>query len=304
MISLLPRTANKRITVYRRSKKTAANPERGRRRHRLPGYIGDGKAREPVSSGIAGAPADLPPDPFPRGRAAWRPSHTTATAENGRMAPGCKRLTAFLKIPLPFLGDSRLKCVSFFGILNSYIPLCHRQEGTGVSCPISEPLRRRSLTSSGNTASGCAIGTKRGFPGNRRFAVCAPSAASRMSPTPNEIKGMLSSMGFALHRAGAEADLILFNTCAVREHAEDRVFGNVGALKNLKRRRPGLIIGLCGCMVPAGARGARKLRKTLPLCGSRSSGPTCCIACLSMLLRGAGGRQAGYRAAGGGRRHR
>lgn len=132
-----------------------------------------------------GLPLICPPRSF-----SARESRLEAIPYNGhsrkrRMAPGCKRLTAFLKIPLPFLGDSRLKCVSFFGILNSYIPLCHRQEGTGVSCPISEPLRRRSLTSSGNTASGCAIGTKRGFPGNRRFAVCAPSAASRMSPIPN-----------------------------------------------------------------------------------------------------------------------
>lgn len=63
------------------------------------------------------------------------------------------------------------------------------------------------------------------------------------------IKGMLASMGFGFTENADEADLILFNTCAVREHAEDRVFGNVGALKNLKRRKPHLMIVLCGCMV-------------------------------------------------------
>lgn len=64
-----------------------------------------------------------------------------------------------------------------------------------------------------------------------------------------KIKGMLKMMGFSFTEDESEADFILFNTCAVREHAEDRVFGNVGALKNLKRRRPSLIIALCGCMM-------------------------------------------------------
>ena len=63
-----------------------------------------------------------------------------------------------------------------------------------------------------------------------------------------KIKGLLYEMGFEFTDSDQEADLIIFNTCAVREHAEDRVFGNVGALKNLKRRKPGLIIGVCGCM--------------------------------------------------------
>ncbi len=63
------------------------------------------------------------------------------------------------------------------------------------------------------------------------------------------IKGMLAQMGFGFTESAEEADFILFNTCAVREHAEDRVFGNVGALKNLKRRKPHLLIALCGCMV-------------------------------------------------------
>lgn len=63
------------------------------------------------------------------------------------------------------------------------------------------------------------------------------------------IQGLLLSMGFALTSSEEDADLILFNTCCIREHAEDRVFGNIGALKHLKRRRPSLVIGLCGCMM-------------------------------------------------------
>ena len=47
------------------------------------------------------------------------------------------------------------------------------------------------------------------------------------------IKGMLTEMGYQMTSILDEADFILYNTCAVREHAEDRVFGNVGALKNI-----------------------------------------------------------------------
>lgn len=80
------------------------------------------------------------------------------------------------------------------------------------------------------------------------------------------ICGMLSAMGFGFTEDPEGADLILFNTCAVREHAEDRVFGNVGALKALKRRRPSLLIGLCGCMVQQ-PHIAKKLQESYPFVG-------------------------------------
>ena len=77
------------------------------------------------------------------------------------------------------------------------------------------------------------------------------------------IKGMIEAMGYALTDAIEEADLILFNTCAIREHAEDRVFGNVGALKNRKAENKDLRILLCGCMMQQ-PRVAEKLRKSYP----------------------------------------
>ena len=55
-------------------------------------------------------------------------------------------------------------------------------------------------------------------------------------------------MGYTETDKREEADLIVFNTCAIREGAEDRVFGNVGALKKLKKQRPSVIIAVCGCM--------------------------------------------------------
>lgn len=63
------------------------------------------------------------------------------------------------------------------------------------------------------------------------------------------LKGMLVEMGYELTDDINIADLILYNTCAIREHAEDRVFGNVGAIKKLKKDNPNLIIALCGCMM-------------------------------------------------------
>ena len=77
------------------------------------------------------------------------------------------------------------------------------------------------------------------------------------------IKGMLSLMGYGLTEDKHEADLIIFNTCAVREHAEDRVFGNVGATKNLKRAKRGLIVAVCGCMAQQKSV-AEKLKTSYP----------------------------------------
>lgn len=62
------------------------------------------------------------------------------------------------------------------------------------------------------------------------------------------LRGMLREMGFAFTDDSKEADLVLLNTCAVREHAEQRVFGNLGALTHAKRENPEQIIALCGCM--------------------------------------------------------
>jgi tRNA-2-methylthio-N6-dimethylallyladenosine synthase len=73
---------------------------------------------------------------------------------------------------------------------------------------------------------------------------------------------MLSEMGYDLTESLDDADVVIFNTCAVREHAEQRVFGNVGALKSYKMRRP-MIIGLCGCMMQQ-PHIAEKIRTSFP----------------------------------------
>lgn len=78
-----------------------------------------------------------------------------------------------------------------------------------------------------------------------------------------KLQGMLWEMGFSFTFDVNEADLVLYNTCAIREHAEDRVFGNVGALKPVKKKNPDLIIALCGCMTQQQTV-ADKLKKSYP----------------------------------------
>jgi tRNA-2-methylthio-N6-dimethylallyladenosine synthase len=62
------------------------------------------------------------------------------------------------------------------------------------------------------------------------------------------MKGMLEAMGYAATEDKQEADVILLNTCAIRENAEDKVFGELGHLKHLKTEKPNVVLGVCGCM--------------------------------------------------------
>ena len=78
------------------------------------------------------------------------------------------------------------------------------------------------------------------------------------------IRGYLTEMGFGFTRDEFAADIVVINTCAVREHAEMRVLGNVGALNHSKKAKPEQIICICGCMVQqphrqSGLRAARAL---------------------------------------------
>ncbi|MBR6719781.1 MAG: tRNA (N6-isopentenyl adenosine(37)-C2)-methylthiotransferase MiaB [Clostridia bacterium] len=63
-----------------------------------------------------------------------------------------------------------------------------------------------------------------------------------------KLHGMLGKMGYTETESLDDADLILYNTCAVRENAEKKLFGRIGALKPYKEKNPDLIIGVCGCM--------------------------------------------------------
>ena len=64
-----------------------------------------------------------------------------------------------------------------------------------------------------------------------------------------QIRGILERCGYGFTDTAEGADLVIVNTCAIREHAAQRVFGNVGALVHTKRRHPGQKIFVCGCMM-------------------------------------------------------
>lgn len=64
-----------------------------------------------------------------------------------------------------------------------------------------------------------------------------------------KISWILEGMGYSLTDSRDECDLIIYNTCAIRKSAEDKVYGQLGQLKSLKRKNPDLIISVCGCMM-------------------------------------------------------
>jgi len=64
-----------------------------------------------------------------------------------------------------------------------------------------------------------------------------------------KLRGMLQDLGYTFCDDAKSADLVIYNTCAVRENAELKVLGTVGALKPLKKLRPNMLIGICGCMM-------------------------------------------------------
>ena len=77
------------------------------------------------------------------------------------------------------------------------------------------------------------------------------------------IRGMLAACGYDMTDTEEGADIIVLNTCAIREHAEQRVFGNLGALTHTKRRHPRQKIFVCGCMMGQPAVSER-IKKSYP----------------------------------------
>ena len=78
-----------------------------------------------------------------------------------------------------------------------------------------------------------------------------------------KLRGYLSQSGYAIVREAEGADVVIMNTCAIREHAEQRVFGNLGALTHTKRRHPRQKIFLCGCMAGE-TKVSDRIKKSFP----------------------------------------
>ncbi len=84
----------------------------------------------------------------------------------------------------------------------------------------------------------------------RRPIACVNTFGCQQNEADSElIRAMLFDMDFDFCDSTEGADLIIFNTCAIREHAEMRVFGNVGETSHIKKANPNAIICVCGCMV-------------------------------------------------------
>jgi len=77
-----------------------------------------------------------------------------------------------------------------------------------------------------------------------------------------KLSGVLSQMGYE-EIESEDADIVLLNTCTVRENANERVYGHLGQLKNIKKNHPGMIIGICGCMMQE-ADEVEKIKKSYP----------------------------------------
>ncbi len=85
--------------------------------------------------------------------------------------------------------------------------------------------------------------------GVSRRKVYVETYGCQMNVSDSELMlGILSKEGYTAVEAPDEADVILINTCAVREHAEQRIIGRLGDLYQFKQRNPRLILGVCGCM--------------------------------------------------------
>jgi len=98
----------------------------------------------------------------------------------------------------------------------------------------------------------------------RRLAMVDTYGCQQNEADSEKIRGYLAEMGYGFTMDEFEADIIVVNTCAVREHAEMRVLGNVGQLNHAKKEKPNQIICVCGCMVQQ-EHMAEKIRKSYPI---------------------------------------
>lgn len=78
-----------------------------------------------------------------------------------------------------------------------------------------------------------------------------------------KIAGILEALGYEITDNELEADFVLFNTCAIRENAEERVYGELGRFQQFKKKNPNMLIGICGCM-PQEEKTISKLKKKYP----------------------------------------
>ncbi len=100
--------------------------------------------------------------------------------------------------------------------------------------------------------------------GKQHLAMVDTYGCQQNEADSEKIRGYLAEMGYGFTQNEFEADVIVVNTCAVREHAEMRVLGNVGQMNHSKKAHPGQIIAVCGCMVQQ-EHMADKIKRSYPI---------------------------------------
>ena len=109
-----------------------------------------------------------------------------------------------------------------------------------------------------------AVGAVAHHFGEFPHAVCILTFGCQQNEADSEkLRGMAHEMGYTDVDDPAEADLILLNTCAIREHAEQKVLSYVGRLKEYREKNPALVVGICGCMTAQPHR-VKQIRERYP----------------------------------------
>ena len=97
--------------------------------------------------------------------------------------------------------------------------------------------------------------------GNKRYWTI--TYGCQMNEADSEkINGQLEELGYLPGREMDEADIVILNTCSVRQNAEEKVYGKIGEIKPLKDKNPDLLIGIAGCMAQ---ENRRKLIQRMPI---------------------------------------
>ena len=105
----------------------------------------------------------------------------------------------------------------------------------------------------------CEQSRRRGYP----FTYSIRTYGCQLNESDSEkISGYLKKISFS-PAVTDDADLVIFNTCSVREHAQDRLFGNLGLIKAAKRKNPSMIVAVCGCMMKQ-TDNVEKIKKSFP----------------------------------------
>ncbi len=99
--------------------------------------------------------------------------------------------------------------------------------------------------------------------GKQKYALVITLGCVQNENDSEILRGLLTKMGYTMCTDAKQADVVIYNTCAVRENAELKVFGYLGALKSIKAKKPDMLVGICGCMIQQ-KHIVEKIKKTYP----------------------------------------